>query len=131
MNDNRELTDDEFTVLSIAVQGESMIPIGRWEKPILDLTERGLMRCGDSVNYFITATGRKAQDAHENAHLRAMIETTGKVTVAQRDIQNVAEHAAGLLAQIAKASTAITGDSPATALRKWVGIVQRRAEELL
>ncbi len=59
------MTDDEMTVLMIASQGESMIPIGRWETPIRALTERGLMRSFDSVNYVITDAGTKAMQAEE------------------------------------------------------------------
>ena len=57
-----ELSIDEFTVLLLANEGESMIPIGMWKKPILALTERGLMRKNDEVNYEITAAGRSACD---------------------------------------------------------------------
>jgi FkbM family methyltransferase len=59
------MTDDEMTVLLIAAQGESMIPIGRWEQPILALTERGLMKCNDAVNYGITAKGREVVKREE------------------------------------------------------------------
>lgn len=57
---SEELSQDEFTVLLLAVEGESMIPIGRWKAAVLALTERGLMRKNDEVNYEITAEGRKA-----------------------------------------------------------------------
>jgi len=49
-----ELSQDEFTVLLIAAEGESMIPIGRWKAPILALTDRGFMRKDDDVNFSIT-----------------------------------------------------------------------------
>ena len=54
------MTDDEYTVLMIAAEGESMIPIGRWEEPIRTLTLAGLMRKLDQVNYVITQAGRCA-----------------------------------------------------------------------
>ena len=54
------MTDDEMTVLLIVVEGESLAPIGRWEQPILSLTERGLMKRNDAVNYVITDKGRVA-----------------------------------------------------------------------
>lgn len=55
-----DLTQDEFTVLLIAAEGESMMPIGRWKEPLLALTARELMYKNDEFNYVITALGRKA-----------------------------------------------------------------------
>ena len=71
------LTADEFVVLMLAAEGESMIPIGRWKQPILALTERGLMKKNDAVNYAITAEGRKACDqrnADDDTDLRRLLE---------------------------------------------------------
>jgi FkbM family methyltransferase len=59
------MTNDEMTVLMIAAEGESMIPIGRWEKPIHDLAQLGLMSKLDSTNYVITPAGREAVKAEE------------------------------------------------------------------
>ena len=42
-----------------------------------------------------------------------------------------AEQAAQLLAQAAKASERVTGDTPQVAAEKWSGIIYRRALELL
>ena len=75
-----DLTQDEFTVLLIAAEGESMMPIGRWKEPLLALTERGLMLKNDGFNYVITALGRKAvTDSNDNddADLRRLM--NGKV----------------------------------------------------
>ena len=55
-----DLTQDEFTVLLIAAEGESMMPIGRWKEPLLSLTARELMYKNDDFNFVITALGRKA-----------------------------------------------------------------------
>ena len=60
------MTDDEYTVLMIAAEGESMIPIGRWEEPIRTLTLAGLMRKLDQVNYVITQAGRCAMVDEES-----------------------------------------------------------------
>ena len=54
------MTNDEMTVLMIAAEGESMIPIGRWKQPIRDLEARGLMRKQDASNYVITNKGLHA-----------------------------------------------------------------------
>ena len=81
-----ELSQDEFTVLLIAVEGESMIPIGRWKAPILALTERGLMRKNDDVNYEITAEGRKAceqRNEEDDRDLRRLLEGNSKTIEAR------------------------------------------------
>jgi hypothetical protein len=73
------MTDDEMTVLLIAAQGESMIPIGRWEQPILALTERGLMQRNDASNYGITEKGKRAVKQEETERDAALVkELTGK-----------------------------------------------------
>ena len=71
-----ELSQDEFTVLLIAAEGESMCPIGRWRAPILSLTNRGLMTRNDGFNYGITAEGRKAceqRNEDDDKALRALL----------------------------------------------------------
>ena len=64
------LSDDEFTVLMIANQGEAMIPIGRWKAPVESLVERGFLRRLGSpqdpsggFNNVITDAGRRACQA--------------------------------------------------------------------
>jgi hypothetical protein len=64
------LSDDERTVLMIAVEGSSMIAIGRWKEPILALTRRGFMRKVDEVNYVITEAGRAASEVAEDDAIR-------------------------------------------------------------
>src|SRR5882757_7715260 len=70
------MTDDELTVLMIAAQGESMIPIGRWEVPILSLTTQGLMRRNDGSNYSITEKGiaavRREESERDGAFAKAL-----------------------------------------------------------
>lgn len=81
------LTQDEFTILLLAEKGESMIPIGRWKKPILELTERGLMRRFDEVNYGITLEGREAvaeRNAKDEGDLRCLLAGNSK-TIEARD----------------------------------------------
>jgi hypothetical protein len=71
-----ELTDDEFTILLLGNEGESLAPIGRWKVPILALTERGLMQRFNDVNYGITQEGRDAVDARnaeDEAALRSVL----------------------------------------------------------
>ena len=59
------MTNDELTVLMIVAEGESMIPIGRWEQPMRDLIARGLLQKWDAVNYIITSEGMDALKAEE------------------------------------------------------------------
>lgn len=83
-----ELSQDEFTVLLIAAEGESMIPIGRWKIPILALTERGLMCKNDSVNYGITAKGRKAcaeRNEEDDQSLRELLARNSKTIEARAE----------------------------------------------
>lgn len=68
-----ELTEDEFTVLLLADNGESMIPIGRWKAPILSLTTKGFMRKNDEVNYSITDAGRQARATRDAEDEDAML----------------------------------------------------------
>lgn len=73
------LTDDERAVLMIAAQGQYMIPMGRWEKPILSLAVRGLMRKLDDVNYVITEAGRLASGDAEDDAVRGMLNARNRV----------------------------------------------------
>lgn len=132
-----ELTDDEFTVLSIAINGESMLPIGRWEKPVKSLTDKGLMRCADPSNYFITDSGRQAwevRDRADDAALGRLLEVGSQVTAplvsVQKSAQQSVEQAAVHLALAAKESVKATGDSLEFAIRHWSSVVIRRALEL-
>lgn len=54
------LSEDEWAVLMIACAGSSMIPIGRWERPVLSLAAKGYLRKLDDVNFVITDAGRAA-----------------------------------------------------------------------
>lgn len=54
------LSEDERAVLMIASAGQSMIPIGRWERPVLSLAAKGYLRKLDDVNFEITDAGRAA-----------------------------------------------------------------------
>lgn len=87
-----ELTQDEFTVLLIAAEGESMIPIGRWKWSILSLTERGLMRKNDDVNYAITEEGKNAckdRDEADDKALRDLLARNSKAIEARAEEESV------------------------------------------
>ena len=82
-----DLTDDEFALLEIASHGESMIPIGRWEKPLKSLAAKGMMFAADTANYVITESGRAALDGHKDdvdtAWAKAAIAAHNGAVVAQ------------------------------------------------
>ena len=126
-----ELTADEESVLSIASTGESMIPIGRWKEPTLELTRRGLMRANDPSNYFITDAGRKALAQNEDEPFRQILESGNKIANERAQIQQSIEQAALHLSFAAKASSLMTGETPEVALSKWIVPAQDRAKELL
>ncbi len=94
-----KLSDDEITILLIAVQGQSMAAIGRWEKPLYKLQELGLMT-HDKFNSQITNSGRAAVDRYETETDAALKQTTvsSKVkleAVVQRVAKEIAEFAVG------------------------------------
>ena len=60
-----DLTNQEFAVLLLADDGESLIPIGIWEKPIKTLATLGLLKKQDGANYVITAEGHAARIARD------------------------------------------------------------------
>jgi hypothetical protein len=56
------LSDDEFTILMIAAQGESLMAIAHWKAPVESLIQKGYLqsRGGDNFNCVITELGRVA-----------------------------------------------------------------------
>lgn len=129
-----EITDDEYTVLMIAAQGECMIPIGRWEVSIKNLHARGLMRKIDDVNYVITQAGRDAAEQREHGDdnlLRDVFKQAGNVSAARNDAAAQIEQAAKHLAEAARLSAKATGATPESAVHSWVNPLASRAIELL
>lgn len=61
------LTADERTVLDLAAQGQSMMPVGRWEIPVLTLARKGLLLKEDQFNYTITDEGKLVNRGYEAA----------------------------------------------------------------
>ena len=128
------LTDDEYAILMIAAEGRSMLPIGRWEKPVNDLVARGLMIRHDPSNNTISPAGREALEQRERddiAAIRAVGQKLAGAQAAQTSIRELAEQAAQLLAQAARASAEVTGDHPEVAVRKWIDEIYVRAIQLV
>lgn len=126
-----DLSQDELTVLLIAAEGESMMPIGRWEAPVESLVHKGYLRRVDRFNNYITDAGRKAAEETEKANFKAVINTNLNISDVQNQARARAEELAVLLAELSNYSAAATGDMPMTALRNWGKIILERAKELL
>lgn len=126
-----DLTDDERTVLMIAAEGQSVMAIARWEKPVESLIQKGLMVRGDKWNNWITSAGRAAIKEVEDEPYRQMLETAAKVRNAQMQTAQSTEQAAQHLVIAAKASNLVTGDSFEHSAREWSRIALERALELL
>lgn len=69
----QQLSADEEAVLTIAAQGESMIPLGRWEEPVLRLAQLGYMHKNDQFNYVITPAGAARAQGIEEESDQAML----------------------------------------------------------
>ena len=83
-----ELTEDEFTCLLLAAEGEYLAPIGRWKVPILALTSRGLMRKIDEVNFVVTEDGRRAcedRNTEDERALSSLLESNKKTIEARAE----------------------------------------------
>lgn len=133
-----DLSDDEQTVLSIAAHGEYMAPIGRWSEPIKSLHAKGLMHRHDDFNYVITDAGRKVQQVEEQSRDDAMTQAfqrvgaaTNTLVAAQKDIHTLVESAATSMAEVARLSSAATGEPVNEELKKWTLVLAKRALELV
>ena len=125
------LTDDERTVLMIAREGQSMMPIGRWEAPVEHLVEMGFLERHDKWNNFITTAGslalEQAQGEIDEAAGNAMV-AAGKARVG---FVNQGEAIATKLVAMAKHMASVTGDEPMIALQKCISTVRERAVKML
>ena len=126
-----DLTQDELTVLMIAAEGESMMPIGRWEDPVNNLVARGYLKRNDKFNNFITTEGRKALNRDEIETTKARIETTNQIVDGREKARRLAEKIAGQLVDLANLSNKVTGDNQIEALERWSRLILTRALELL
>lgn len=126
------LSADEITVLTIAAQGESMMPIGRWEKPCERLLSlRYLAPSPDKFNLRITLDGKRAIERDENESLGEMISVAGQIQHVQNAVRDAAEEAAKALAEVSRQSSIATGDRPSNAARQWGKVIIDRAVEIL
>lgn len=124
------LTDDEYTVLMIHQEGGSVAAIARWEKPCDSLVARGLLTRHDKFNHSITSAGRQAvkeREAQDDQALRGVVQKVGDAATTQASIQECVRQAADLLAQAARASSLVTGQTLATDVQRWGEVVIQEA----
>jgi len=135
------LTPDEKTVLLIAAQGESMIPIARWKAPTESLVKKGFMKPhphpGDPTGYFnhcITPEGMLAVEEAErddDEMLRQLITKSNTVGHAQKKARAAAEQIAVQMVDLVEESVRVTGDDKVHALREWARVILERALEVM
>lgn len=126
-----DLTEDERIILTIAAEGQSLMAIARWEKPIESLVAKGLMERGDKFNNFITDAGRAAIKETEDEPYRKMLEVGVNLRNQQEQARASVEQAATHLMFAAKASALVTGDTPQAAAASWSPKILERTLELL
>lgn len=126
-----DLTQDELTVLLIAAEGKSMMPIGRWEGPVKSLVAKGYLSANDKFNNVITAAGRQAANQDEDNTARQMIEANNAIVNCKESARQMAEAISVQLVDLAELSNRLTGDNKITALRNWSKIILTRALEKL
>ena len=132
-----QLSDDEFTVLSIASQGESLADLGqfsRWSAPINSLLRRGLMIQKDKFNNIITPAGKEALEGHEKDQdkvIGRMIEVSSQIGAAQAKIRDMVNQVSDALVAIGKESNKVTGEDARLAARRWASIAADEAVKKL
>ena len=126
-----ELTQDELTVLLIASQGESMMPIGRWQAPVESLLKRGYLHANDRFNNVITPEGRIAAELTQSHNERAVAGVHNEIQMAQARARQMAESIAAQLVELSQISSKVTAEAPKKALERWSRIILTRALELL
>ena len=126
-----DLTDDELTVLLIAKEGQSMMPIGRWEKPVKNLAEKGLLTKFDNVNYGITKAGTALAEQRNDDDARAVLELSIRTQNHHEQYRQSVEQAARHLVFAAKAAALATGDDVKQSVRAASEKAAQHAVEML
>jgi hypothetical protein len=135
------LTDDEYTVLTIAAAGQPMMPIGRWKKSAESLVAKGYLQGTPSpqdpqgmFNLRITALGTKASEEAEKVQddlLRQVLTTSNHIGHLQKKARAAAEQIAVQLVDLASLSEQATGEDKKTALERWARIILTRSLEMI
>lgn len=116
------ITDDELTVLLIAAQGESMMPIGRWEKPVEALVAKGYLRANDRFNNVITPEGKAVladREKQDDEVYRDILRMGNRVQNVRQQATSLVSEAAQKLAAAARISSQITGLTEKASVESW------------
>ena len=127
------LTDDEYTVLMIAAEGEILAPIGRWERPIKALHARGLMQMFNAWNYGITEAGITVLAEREKGvdeDLKQVLNVGSRLANVNASARVAAEESAKHLANAIRTSVIATGGTSENCARNWMEAIIKRALEL-
>lgn len=128
---DQKLSEDEFTVLKIAAQGQSMIAIGRWEKATKALAEKKYLHANDSVNYVITTAGQAVLDGYEDNEIRGLIEMNNKVANVNMQVRLSIEEAAKQIVIASRAVSEVMSGTIEDNSKKVMLEVTNRTLELL
>ena len=123
------LTDQEYTVLMICNEGQSIAAIGPWEKPCDNLVESGFLQRHDKFNHSITAKGRQALHAYEEKVDLGLVEACNKVAVAKTQAQLSIEECVKQMVIAVRATNLATGESYTDATNRWMQIVYQKVLE--
>jgi hypothetical protein len=136
-----ELTDDEYIVLTIAAQGEPMMPIGKWKPAAESLVAKGYLQGTSSpqdpqgmFNLRITPAGVKASQESETAMdalFGQIITQSNQIGHLQKKARAAAEQIAVQLVDLASLSEQATGEDKKTALERWARIILTRSLEMI
>lgn len=134
------LTQDEIAVLMIAAEGEPMMPIGRWEKPVEALVSKGFLKGHPSAqdptgrhNCYITDAGRQAlqsEEAETDKALAATLNKFGARATAQKQMIDEVTKAAESLARAAVIAKAATDDSLNQAMKNCLNLLKQKLNEM-
>jgi hypothetical protein len=135
------LSDDEYTILTIAAKGEPMMPIGRWKPAALSLVAKGYLRGTPSpqdpdgmFNLRITPEGVKASEESETAMdalFGQIITGSNQIGHLQKKARASAEQIAVQLVDLASLSEQATGEDKKTALERWARLILTRSLEMI
>lgn len=128
------LTDDEFTVLMIAAEGQSMMPIGRWQVSVESLSARGLLAGPDKFNQLITPAGREAlkeRDKEDDQAYVGLLEAGARMANGHQQYRQFIEQTSEFLANAVRAARMVTGHAMDHVLDESLEVVRKRTKELL
>lgn len=126
-----DLSDDEYVVLAIAAEGQSMMQVGRWQAPTEHLVELGFLVAHDKFNCFITPKGRQAAAEHEKKTDDASLRIGVEIHNTRIRTKAILEEAAAKLAEAAQLGQRVSGGEIDTHIAQAAREIIKRAQELV